>query len=86
MTIDELDEAIRAVPTVAAIELSAADWYALEAHQNATPNNEPGWGRYGLTHGGVAVFVGHASRVWSEAEWRAAWGATPAEVEMRLHR
>lgn len=86
MTVDDMDEALRADPSIVAFTLSGPDWFALEAHQKRTPNNEPGWGRGGLTHGGVCVFVGHMTKIWSEADWRAAWGATPAEVEIRLPR
>lgn len=79
MTPDELDEAVRAEPTVVAIELTGVDWYALKADQDARPTNEPSWGRHGegLTFGGIKVFVGSQSRVWSEARWLEVWGSMP---------
>lgn len=87
MTVNDMDEALRADPTIVAFTLTGEDWRALEAHQKRTPNNEPGWGRDGLTHQGVVVGVALGpSRAWSEAEWREAWGELPAAFEMQLPR
>ncbi|WP_056101242.1 hypothetical protein [Brevundimonas sp. Leaf363] len=87
MTIDDMDEALRADPSIVAFTLTGEDWWALEAHQRATPNNEPGWGKGGLTHQGVIVGVMPGpSRTWTEAEWRETWGVLPTEFEMHLPR